>query len=85
MNHVMYAVDICLLAPSTTIGLQRMVDVCFDFSTSNDILFNLIKSVCVVLNIKNNMLYCPNVRKDCNILEYPFGTKYLSFTFNLNN
>ena len=30
-NHVMYADDICLLAPSA-IGLQRMLDLCFDFS-----------------------------------------------------
>ena len=29
--HVMYADDICLLAPSA-IGLQRMLDVCFAFS-----------------------------------------------------
>ena len=35
-NHVMYAADICLLAPSA-IGLQRLLDVCFDFSISNDI------------------------------------------------
>ena len=31
MNHVMYADDICLMA-SSAIGLQRMLDVCFDFS-----------------------------------------------------
>ena len=30
MNHVMYADDICRLAPSA-IGLQRMLDVCLDF------------------------------------------------------
>ena len=36
MNHVMYVDDICLLAPSA-IGLQRMLDVCFDFSIRNDI------------------------------------------------
>ena len=49
MNHVMYADDICLLlvAPSA-IGLQRLLDVCFDFSKRNDIMFNPIKSICVV-------------------------------------
>ena len=46
-NHVMYEDDICLLAPSA-IGLQRLLDVCFDFSIRNDIKFNPIKSVCVV-------------------------------------
>ena len=34
MNHVMYADDICLMAPS----LQKMLDVCFDFSLRNDII-----------------------------------------------
>ena len=46
MNHVMYADDICLMAPSA-ICLQKMLDVCFDFSLRNDIMFNPVKSVCV--------------------------------------
>ena len=36
----MYADDICLLAQSA-IGLQRMLDVCSDFSLRYDIKFNL--------------------------------------------
>ena len=55
MNHVMYADDICLLAPSA-IGLQRLLDVCFDFSIRNNIMFNPIKSVCVVFKSKSNKL-----------------------------
>ena len=84
INHVMYAGDICLLAPSA-IGLQRMLDVCFDFSKRNDIKFNLIKSVCIVYKSKHNKLYCPNVRLDRNILEYIPCTKNLGFTFNMNS
>ena len=45
MNHVMYADDICLLAPSA-IGLQRLLDVCFDFSISNDIMSYKIRMCC---------------------------------------
>ena len=33
-NHVMYADDICLRTQSA-IGLQRLLDVCFDFSMRN--------------------------------------------------
>ena len=80
----MYANDICLLAPSA-IGLQHMLDLCFDFSIRNDIKFNPIKSVCIVFKPKNNKLYCPNVRLDRNILEYISCTKYLGFTFNMNS
>ena len=32
MNHVIYADDVCLLAPSA-VGLQQMLDVCFNFSS----------------------------------------------------
>ena len=37
MNHVIYADDICLLAPSA-IGLQQMLDVYLNFSICNDII-----------------------------------------------
>ena len=40
MNHVMYADDICIMAPSA-ISLQKMLDVCFDFS--------LRKILCLIL------------------------------------
>ena len=83
MNHVMYADDICLLAPSA-FGLQRLLDVCFDFSIRNDIMFKPIKSVCVVFKFKSNKLYCPTVSLDCDILEYTAYTKYLGFTFSMN-
>ena len=69
MNNVMYADDICLLSPSD-IGLQRMLDVCLDVSVINDIKFNHIKSVCVAFKPNSSKLYCPNVRLDCDILEY---------------
>ena len=78
MNHVMYADDICLLAPSA-IGLQRMLDVCLDFRLRNDIEFYPIKSVCVVFKPRSSNLYCPNVRLDYDILEYIYCTKYLEF------
>ena len=47
MNHVMYADDICLMAPSA-IGLQNVLDVCFDFSLRNYIMFNPVKCMCYI-------------------------------------
>ena len=58
---------------------------CLDFSIKNDIKFNPIKYVCVVFKPKSSKLYCPNVRLDCNILEYISCTKCLGFTFNMNS
>ena len=83
MNHVMYANDICLLAPRA-IGLQRLLDVCFDFSIRNDIMFNPIKSICVVFKSKSNKLYCPTVSLECDNLVYTAYTKYVGFTFSMN-
>ena len=50
---------------------------------SNLILLNL---VCIVFKPKRSKLYCPNIKLDCDTLEY-FSctcTKYLGFTFNMN-
>ena len=83
MNHFIYADDICLLAPSA-IDLQQMLDVCFNFSIRNDIIFNPVKSVGVVFQPKKSKLFCPNVTLDINALEYIGRTKYLGFMFNSN-
>ena len=83
MNYVIYADDICLLAPSA-IGLQQMLDVCLNFSICNDIIFNPVKSVCIAFQPKKSKLFCPNVTLDNNVLEYIGRTKYLGFMFNSN-
>ena len=83
MNHVIYADDICLLAP-IAIGLQQMLDVCLNFSICNDIIFNPVKSVCIAFQPKKSKLFCPNVTLDNNVLEYIGRTKYLGFMFNSN-
>ena len=57
-NHVMYADDICLMAPSA-IALQKMLNLCYEFSQSNDIIFNPIKSQCMVFKPNRFKLYCP--------------------------
>ena len=79
----MYADDICLLAPSA-IGLQEVLDVCFNFCICNDIIFNPVKSVCVAFQPKKSKLFCHNVTLDNNVLEYIGRTKYLGFMLNSN-
>ena len=56
----MYADDICLLAPSA-LGLQKLLDVCYNFSQCNDIVFNSLKSVYMVFRSKRYKLFCPIV------------------------
>ena len=83
MNYVIYADDICLLAPNV-IGLQQILVVCFNFSIRNDIMFNPVKSVCVAFQPKKNILFCPYVTLDIKVLEYIGRIKYLGFMSNSN-
>ena len=47
----MYTDDICLLA-STASAMQTLSDVCYEYGTDHDILFNPIKSICTVFKPK---------------------------------
>ena len=61
MNHFMYADDICVMAP-TAIVLQKLLDVCYEYGiTTNDLIYNPLKSVCMVLKHRRFKLYCPTV------------------------
>ena len=56
MNHIMYADDVCVMAP-TAIALQKLLDVCFESSIAKDLLFNPVKSVCIVFKPSRFKLY----------------------------
>ena len=47
INHIMYAHDIFLMAPTGT-AMQNLLDVCHNYGDANDILFNPLKYVCIV-------------------------------------
>ena len=73
INHVMYADDICLLAPSA-LGLQKLLEMCYGFSQDNDIIFNSLKSVYVVLDISYSVHLCIYIEKKLSRIH---ETKYL--------
>ena len=60
INHVLYSHDICLLAPTAS-AIQTLLDICYEYGIDNDILFNLINSVCTVFKPKAYKLYLPTV------------------------
>ena len=76
----MYADDICLLALSA-LRLQKLFEMCYDFSQDNDIIFNSLKSVYVVYRPKRRMLFCPSVYLHKENLCRIHETKYLSYFF----
>ena len=74
----MYAEDICLLAPSA-LGLQKLLEICYDFSQDNDIDFNSSKSVFVVFRTKRYKLFCPPVYGHKEKLYHIHEVKYLGY------
>ena len=81
INHVLYADDICLLAPTAS-AMQTLLDVCYEYGIDNDIVFNPIKSVCTVFKPKAYKLYLPNVFIGSDALKFITESKYLGFTFS---
>ena len=80
INHLMYADNICLLAP-TDIAMQQLLDICNDYGVANDITFNHLKSVCLVFRPATYYLFCPRVHIGNAQLEYVYDAKYLGFMF----
>ena len=59
INHLMYADDTCIIAPSHT-SLRELLDICPDFSVSNYIIFNEKKTRCVCFKPNSlNGLFVP--------------------------
>ena len=76
----MYADDICLMAP-TAAAMQYLLDVCYEYGKENDILFNPLKSNCIVFKPRRYHLYCPVVTIGSETLKFVHDTKYLGFIF----
>ena len=76
----MYADDICLLAPSAS-AMQSLLDVCYDYCSNNDILFNPIKSLCIIFKPRAYKLYLPSVFIGSDAVKYVAESKHLGFSF----
>ena len=81
VNHVMYADDICLMAPSPA-ALQKLINICYDFSLQNNLTFNSSKSFCMVFKPRLYKLSCPTFYMNNEKLDYTDSIKYLGFTFS---
>ena len=85
LNHIFYADDAVLLAPSPA-ALQSLISVCEDYGSYHDIIYNPSKSVC--------MCYLPACLKKCNVptlflhsakLDWVQEYQYLGFYFSTNS
>ena len=80
-NHVFYADDLCILAPSA-IALQKLLDISYSFGIENDIIYNPRKSVCMVFRPNRYSLSCPSVYLNDEKLSYETNIKYLGVLIN---
>ena len=65
-------------APSA-LGLQKLLDVCFNFSQCNDIVSNSLKSVYIVFTPKRYKLFCSTVSLHSDRIHRIPETKYLGY------
>jgi len=77
INHMFYADDSVLLAPSP-MALQKMLDICYEYFCEFELKYNVKKSVCMVVRPKwLKYLHIPEVKLGGLILEFTDVKKYL--------
>ena len=75
-NHIFYADVFCLLAPCA-IALQKLLDICHEYGVEHVVIYNPLKSVCIVFKPDRFSLKCPLVHLGNNVLVYQEKVKYL--------
>ena len=82
LNHLMYADDMCCIAPSVK-GLNRLLQKCEEYASENDIIFNPIKSACLQFYSKRFTLpSLPPVILCGKKLQFSETIKYLGVILN---
>jgi len=77
INHLMYADDTCIIAPSPS-ALQDLLDICENFALNNFIVFNEKKTKCMCFKPKSlKCLYVPNMYLNNIPLNIVSTNKYL--------
>jgi len=77
INHLSYADDMCLIAPSAR-ALQKLLDICQEYALTHNIIYNTKKSVYMYvksLNLKVD--HVPYITMGARILKYVTIFKYL--------
>jgi exonuclease III len=84
VNHLMYADDIVLMAPSVK-GLQNLVTACYAYGTDFNITFNKQKTVCMIIDNKQTVdCNIPNIKMGGELLKYVTNVKYLGHIISNN-
>ena len=74
-NHMFYAYDLCVIAPSPS-GFLALLNICAKIGFEN-IKYNVIKSICMVIKPRGFHLKCPDIYIKNNTLVFNEKTTYL--------
>ena len=77
----MFADDAVVFAPSAK-GLQRLLDICSKFAVTHNVVFNVTKSQCMIINFKFDLIHHPTFHLNGSTLPYTEKYKYLGNTIN---
>ena len=78
-NHLVYADDTVLLAPSPS-ALQELLNCCEEYSKTCGIIYNVKKTVCMCIKPKSyNDLFIPNIYLGGRLLNFISEQKYLGY------
>ena len=84
INHLMYADDTCILAPSAT-GLQKLINICSKYAEKHTIVFNESKTKCMCFKPRcMKSLQVPRVSLNGITLKWTTVNKYLGVILDSN-
>ena len=82
VNHVIYADDMTLLAPSA-IALQKLINICNEYAVLHNISFNSKKTVCMYFKSpKMKLLNVPSLFLNGKEISYVSNHRYLGYTMS---
>ena len=83
INNLAYADDIILLSPSVY-ALQLLIDMCVEYASEHNIIFNSSKSECILFNYGRKCHNTPIVLLYDKPLCWKYTVKHLGHTLNFN-
>ena len=81
VNHLLFA-DAVIFAPSAK-GLQQLLDICSKFALSHNVVFNVVKSQCLIVSSRSDFIRRPTFQLSGTSLSiYTECYKYLGHMIN---
>ena len=83
INQFLFADDAVVFAPSAK-GLKKLLDACSEFAVTHNVIFNVIKSQCLIVQSRTVPSYRPTFHLCGDALPYTESYKYLGHIINSN-